>query len=104
MIQGEPRSPIFKSITNVQRNDRICNVCNSGEVGDEFHYLFNCSFFTQLRKTLIPERYRKNTNFLSFESVMNENNEQTLCKLGKFVSVIMNHFKYPPKYVNLSNC
>ena len=22
---------------------RICTVCDSGEVGDEFHYLLNCS-------------------------------------------------------------
>ena len=27
----------------IPRDERICTVCDSGEVGDEFHYLFNCS-------------------------------------------------------------
>ena len=25
------------------RGERICTVCDTGEVGDEFHYLLNCS-------------------------------------------------------------
>ena len=65
--------PIEKlRLANVQRNDIICHICNSGEVGDEFHYLFNCTFFNQIRKTLIPERYRRNTNCISFQSLRNE--------------------------------
>ena len=27
----------------IPRDERICTVCDSGEVGDEFHYLLNCS-------------------------------------------------------------
>ena len=27
----------------IPRDERICTVCSSGEVGDEFHYLLNCS-------------------------------------------------------------
>ena len=28
---------------DIPRDERICTVCDSGEVGDEFHYLLNCS-------------------------------------------------------------
>ena len=31
---------------NVEREDRICTLCDRREVGDEFHYLFNCQYFT----------------------------------------------------------
>ena len=47
-------------------------------------------------KTHIPERYQRNTNCISFQSLMNDKNEQTLCKLGKFIADVMKHFKYPP--------
>ena len=29
--------------SGIPRDERICTVCDSGEVGDEFHYLLNCS-------------------------------------------------------------
>ena len=28
---------------NVPRNERLCKLCANGELGDEFHYLFNCN-------------------------------------------------------------
>ena len=28
---------------SIPRDERICTVCDSGEVGDYFHYLLNCS-------------------------------------------------------------
>ena len=30
---------------NIERNERICSLCNKNELGDEFHYLFYCEFF-----------------------------------------------------------
>ena len=27
----------------IPRDERVCTVCHSDEVGDEFHYLLNCS-------------------------------------------------------------
>jgi hypothetical protein len=29
---------------SIDRSDRICDLCNKEELGDEFHYLFNCTF------------------------------------------------------------
>ena len=38
------RLPIQQRRTlGIPRDERICTVCDSGEVGDEFHYLLNCS-------------------------------------------------------------
>ena len=37
-----------------QREERICNVCDLGEVGDEFHYLAKCTVFAEDRQKLIP--------------------------------------------------
>ena len=44
---------------NVDRNDRTCPLCNCLDVGDEYHYLFACSHFSQLRKQLWPVKILK---------------------------------------------
>ena len=44
---------------NVDRNDRTCPLCNSLDVGDEYHYLCACSHFSQLRKQLWPVKILK---------------------------------------------
>ena len=35
---------------SIDRSERICDLCNKEELGDEFHYLFNCTFFKDERK------------------------------------------------------
>jgi hypothetical protein len=40
---------------SIDRSERICDLCNKEELGDEFHYLFNCTFFKDERKKIIPE-------------------------------------------------
>ena len=35
---------------NIPRNERFCNLCNKNQIGDEFHYLFQCGFFLEERK------------------------------------------------------
>ena len=39
---------------------------NKEELGDEFHYLFNCTFFKDERKTNIPEYLYNIPNTISF--------------------------------------
>ena len=34
-------------------DQRICSVCNSGEVGDEFPYLLDCSVKKNVKRSLI---------------------------------------------------
>ena len=41
---------------NIERDDRICHLCNS-DVGDEFHYIFNCTSLSAERKEYIPSYY-----------------------------------------------
>ena len=35
--------------------ERICLICNNGEVEDEIHFLLTCSRFEQLRQTLFNQ-------------------------------------------------
>ena len=81
---------------NIERNDRICTVCNLSEVGDEFHYLFKCTFFKRSRRQLVPEKFLRTANSIHFYDIMNLKDEKTLLKVCKFLDIILKYFKNPP--------
>ena len=41
----------------IDRNKRICELCQSGSIGDEFHYLFICAKFEKQRKKYLNLTY-----------------------------------------------
>ena len=82
------------SYTN--HHERICKICNSGDIGDEYHYLFQCAYLNNLRTKLIPVKYSRNNNLLSYDSLMNENEENVLSKLCKFINIILRYFQQSP--------
>ena len=50
---------------NIERDDRICHLCNS-DVGDEFHYIFNCTSLSAERNEYIPSYYTNRASATSF--------------------------------------
>ena len=75
------------------RDDRVCELSLSDRLGDEFHYLFECSYFVDQQKAYIPKELLKRPNVVSFEKLMNTKDLQTLFKLGKFCKKILATFK-----------
>jgi hypothetical protein len=49
---------------SIARENRICPLCNNGEIGDEFHYLFKCQYFGNQRKIYIKKNIRINPNII----------------------------------------
>ena len=39
----------------VERKDRLCKICNSGEVEDEKHFLTSCSFYKSERRYVVTK-------------------------------------------------
>ena len=37
-----------------ERDDRICELCRLDKLGDEYHYLFECSYFEEQRRMFLP--------------------------------------------------
>ena len=66
-------------------NNRICQLCSSGCVEDEAHFLFTCDFYAEERLSFI-QQYCTDLNDLDtsqkFVTVMGENN---ILALGKYV-------------------
>ena len=71
---------------NLPRHTRLCDKCELGYVGDEFHFLFECPELHDLRTELIPRFCHNNPNMLKLESLMTCVNIFMLNKLAKFIS------------------
>ena len=59
------------------------------EIGDEFHDLFKCHFFTDDRTTFISNRLCRNPNVYT-------TNRKLLLALGKFFTKVLESVKNPP--------
>jgi hypothetical protein len=62
------------------------------ELGDEFHYLFNCTFFKDERKKNIPEYLYNVPNTISFSELMNSDDKYVLIGLSKYAKIVHEYF------------
>ena len=64
---------LAKHKLGISRDERICTVCDSGEVGDEFHYFLNCSNenVKRNRTKYVDKYYTHHSNVPKFCSLMN---------------------------------
>ena len=74
---------------NLPREDRLCHLCESGDIGDEFHYIMSCKFFKNERKRYLPEYCQKNINVFKFNTLFTTQNTIILEKLCKFIKIIL---------------
>lgn len=74
---------------NIPLNERLCLLCNKGLIGDEFHYILECSALEEIRKKYINTKYWKRPNFFKFSELMTNCNCKSLRKLCVFISKIV---------------
>ena len=77
----------------VERDERTCELCFLNKLGDEFHYLFECSYFEDQRRMYIPRVLSRHPNTFKFRIFMNNKALPLLFKLGKFCKEILSPFK-----------
>ena len=66
---------------HIERNERICHICNKNELGDEFHSLFNCEYFSRSRLQLLPVWSFHSPNSVKCEQLMTSTDRtSTFCK------------------------
>ena len=57
---------------NIPRSERICVKCTQLEIGDEFHFIFNCQFFADQRRTYLPKYCHIHPSAPKFKRIMND--------------------------------
>ena len=73
----------------IERANRLCTLCNRQEIGDEFHYLFNCNHFINERRKYIPRNFYRYPNVFNFRNLMCSTDKNTLIKIALFAKIIM---------------
>ena len=85
--------PISKTrFNNHELADLLCPLCDEGDIGGEFHYIFKCSHFHESRKKYISERFIEVHDEHTLKHIFICTGEQ-LVNLCAFVSEIMECFK-----------
>ena len=74
-------------------DDRICPLCNTNDVGDEYHYLYKCNYFKEPRAKFLKRHYYTNPNMEKTEQLFNTSNKKEMLNLAKFVYQIVQQFK-----------
>ena len=77
---------------NIEYNERKCSLCTTSAIGDEFHYVLECTHFTRERRALIPIPYYTRPNILKYQNLFSSCDEHTLTNLSKFIGIIMKSF------------
>lgn len=80
---------------NINRENRKCLLCNTNNIGDEFHYIFTCCFFHYDRKKLLKAKYINRPNAMKFKELMNSKNPSDLNNLCKFIRIVNKKLNSP---------
>ena len=78
----------FFKLVKILKNDRICTLCNAGLIGDEFHYLLECTYFNDNRKNFLGENYCVRPNTMKYKNLKSTKNVPVLRNLCQFIKVI----------------
>lgn len=71
----------------------IGSVVPLASVGDEYHYLLECSYFSGDRCNFLESKYFCRPNALKFRQLMNVRKIGALVRLAKFVRILLLHFQ-----------
>ena len=85
--------PINKHRFDKNDVDTTCQLCNLGDIGDEFHYLLICNYFNRERKLYIDDYYYRPPNTIKMFELFNLTHVATLINLCKFLKLIMEKFQ-----------
>ena len=70
---------------NVPRAERLCRMCNSGIIEDEYHFLMCCDFYNELRILYIPRKYLVNVCMQKFVMLMSCRNETVIKSIATYL-------------------
>ena len=70
---------------NVHRRNRTCQICNTGEIEDEFHFILKCPLYHNFRIKYIKPYYYRRASVFKLVQLLSVQNVKELCNLGKFL-------------------
>ena len=68
--------------SRVPRSQRLCQLCSSGTIGDEFHMVFECPFYTRVRGRF-PQLFERFGGFDSIDSTISPSGPHMVRFMGQ---------------------
>ena len=78
---------------DVVRSLRLCKLCNTGKVEDEFHFILECSNYTELMAKYSPKKFYLNPSLYKFTLLMNSDSRSVIVNLAIFCFHALNKRK-----------
>ena len=78
---------------NVEYENRKCQLCDTNELGDEYHYILKCPTFQAQRNRYLTEFYTGNPNRNKLSQLFQSSNTTVLSKLAKLIFEINKKFR-----------
>ena len=72
----------YRGITKEQR---LCPMCNTGEIENELHCLLKCPVLQDIRKTYIQRKFFINRNIHTLFIMLSSKNEQTMKQTANYI-------------------
>jgi hypothetical protein len=60
-------------------------MCDKDVIGDEFHFLFECTHLDEMRKEFLKPYYLKQPNMFIMEALLTSIKKKQLVSLAKFI-------------------
>ena len=91
---GNHHMPIVTGrYSKVPINERKCNLCQCGDIGDEFHYLLKCPFFEAARTKYLKTYYYTHPSRVKMQQLFESTDSIEMLNLAKLSVVLLNQFK-----------
>ena len=74
---------------NIKREERLCRSCSNNAVENEYHFLFICPLYNDLRIKYLNEYYYVHPTLDKFSSLLQCNNVNTIQNLAMFIYYAM---------------
>ena len=70
---------------NIDVSARLCKFCTKKVIEDEYHFLLECSTYSDLRKEYLPEESFAHPNLYKFVKLMRSNDSEEILNLCNFL-------------------
>ena len=64
--------------------DRKCQLCNSGDIEDEYHFVLKCPVYSSIRRRCIPRQYWYRPNMMKFQNLFSKKCVHVIKALAKY--------------------
>ena len=65
--------------------ERICKVCNSKQIEDEFHFILICHVYNDLRFRYLPKKYYTNPTLIKLYRLLANRNEKIIHDVSQYL-------------------